>query len=115
VDGATQQLLDALPPPVRDGAVVVGKGVAVVADAAVEHPLAAGVVVAAVAVPTGVKWYQARYGGYAGELTPQQVGIVAGLQLSGGRMTLDFVAPCSMIIVCLLWAAPGCLGIALVG
>lgn len=71
---------------------MVGKGVAVVAGAAVEHPVAAGVVAAAVAVPTGIKWYQARYGGYAGELSPQQVGLLAR----------GCVFPCLGVFPCLL-------------
>eukprot|EP00775_Hariotina_reticulata_P005013 gene5013-5254_t len=73
VDSTTQQVLASLPPPVKDAAVAAGSAVATVAHAAAEHPQAAAAVTAAVAIPTAYRWYQGRYGGFAGELTPEQV------------------------------------------
>lgn len=80
VDATTQQVLDALPPEVKDAAVAVGgavgTGVSATVHAAVEHPQAAAVVTAAVAVPTAINYYKGRYAGYAGELSPGQVSLV---------------------------------------
>jgi hypothetical protein len=73
VDAATQSFLAALPPPVKDAAVAVGSGIAAAAHTAVEHPRAAAVITAAVAVPAAISYYKGRYAGYAGELSPGQV------------------------------------------
>jgi membrane protein DedA with SNARE-associated domain len=73
VDAATQSFLSALPPPVKDAAVAVGSGIAAAAHTAVEHPRAAAVITAAVAVPAAISYYKGRYAGYAGELSPGQV------------------------------------------
>jgi hypothetical protein len=73
VDAATQSFLSALPPPVKDAAVTVGSGIAAAAHTAVEHPRAAAVITAAVAVPAAISYYKGRYAGYAGELSPGQV------------------------------------------
>jgi hypothetical protein len=75
VDATTQSFLAALPPPVKDAAVAVGTGVAAAAHTAVEHPRAAAVITAAVAVPAAISYYKGRYAGYAGELSPGQVGL----------------------------------------
>ena len=79
VDSTTQQVLDSLPAPVKDGVVVVGKGLGFVGSQVVQHPVAAGVVTLAVAVPAGINWYKGRYGGYAGEVSPQLVSRVLGV------------------------------------
>jgi len=71
VDSTTQQVLDSLPAPVTEGVVVIGKGLGFVGSQVVQHPVAAGVVTLAVAVPAGLNWYKGRYGGYAGEVSPQ--------------------------------------------
>uniref|UniRef100_A0A383WJ08 Rhodanese domain-containing protein n=1 Tax=Tetradesmus obliquus TaxID=3088 RepID=A0A383WJ08_TETOB len=78
VDAATQSFLAALPPPVKDAAVAVGSGVAAAAHTAVEHPRAAAVLTAAVAVPAAISYYKGRYAGYAGELSPGQVSVLLG-------------------------------------
>lgn len=73
VDSTTTQVLDSLPPPVKDAALAVGGAVAAAAHAAADHPQATAVVTAAVAVPAAVRYYKGRYGGYAGELNPLKV------------------------------------------
>lgn len=57
----------------KDAALAVGDAVAAAAHAAADHPQAAAVVTTAVAVPTAVKYYKGRYGGFAGELGPIKV------------------------------------------
>lgn len=56
VDATTQQVLGALPPPVKDALVTVGGAAAVVGGQAVAHPREAAVVALAVGVPTAYRY-----------------------------------------------------------
>eukprot|EP00879_Flechtneria_rotunda_P009173 GHRR01009603.1.p1 GENE.GHRR01009603.1~~GHRR01009603.1.p1 ORF type:complete len:478 (+),score=187.31 GHRR01009603.1:557-1990(+) len=73
VGSTTEQILNQLPAPVKDAAVAAGGVLSAAAHQAAEHPQAAAVAATAVAVPTAVNWYKARYGGYAGEIDAEQV------------------------------------------
>jgi len=112
VDSTTQQALGALPAPVKDAAVAVGSAVAVVAHSAAEHPQAAAAVTAVLAIPTAYRWYQGRYGGFAGELAPEQVSCTCCcVSVSWKSLApLLCLTACHILVikVQILWAATIC-------
>jgi hypothetical protein len=55
VDATTQQVLSALPPPVKDALVATGSAAAAVGGQVVSHPKEAAVVALAVGVPTAYR------------------------------------------------------------
>ncbi|KIY96142.1 hypothetical protein MNEG_11819 [Monoraphidium neglectum] len=90
VDAAAAQALGALPEPARDALLAVGGAAAAGAAVVAEHPRAAAVAATAVGVQAAVSWYQARYAGYAGEASPEQL---AALLQEGDALLVDIRSP----------------------